>query len=284
MFSQTSPRGEESSRYLAAPEIHEQWESDYLNEYIEPLYEAIFDRLVASLGARPGATILDAGCGYGVHAMRLARRGLRVTGVDFSESALRAAEQHVERSGMSDRISLQRADLLGLPFVDASFDFINCWGVLMHVPDLDLALSELARVLRPGGRLALCENDMESLHVRFWEPALRLLKRGLGRTLPERRKTVRGIEEWYAEQNGGLLVRKTDMNWLQKYCAEQGLDMVERFPSQFTELYANLSSQMLKRAVYAYNKAWFDLIRPGGLSMGNVIIFEKRDTTSAAES
>lgn len=268
-------RSAQSATYLGSRRIHQQWESDYLNPHIEPLYEAVFDRLVQGLGAQPGQTILDAGCGYGLHAMRLARRGLEVTAVDFSESALRGARERIAGAELPMPITLERCSLLDLPFADGSFDYVHCWGVLMHIPELERALNELFRVLAPGGRIALCENDMQSLHVRLWEPILRKIKRAVGRPLPERRRTERGIEEWSDEGHGGLMVRKSDLDWLQQFADTRGLRLLDRFPSQFTELYANLPSTTLKRLVYRYNKAWFDLIGTHHGAMGNVLIFEK---------
>lgn len=268
-------RTEQSESFLRGQRVHAQWESDYLNADLDRLYDAAFERIVDALAPAPGATILDAGCGYCFHAIRLARRGLRVTGVDFSDSALADGRRNVARAGLTDKIEVQKANLLALPFPAEYFDFVNCWGVLMHIPEIDRALSEFARVLRPGGKLVLMENDMASWHVRLWEPALRAAKRLLGRGVPERRRTERGIEEWFAEKDGGLLVRKTDMNWLTGFCASQGVRLVGRFPSQFTELYVHLPTPALKRLVYRFNQAWFDQGRSARGAMGNVLIFEK---------
>src|SRR5919112_2064790 len=84
---------------------------------------------------------------------RLPRRGFGVRAVDFSESALEMGRAYVEAQGLGDRIELGRESLLELSFPDESFDYALCWGVLMHVPDAERAVAELARVLRPGGML-----------------------------------------------------------------------------------------------------------------------------------
>jgi ubiquinone/menaquinone biosynthesis C-methylase UbiE len=269
-------RTAQSEAYLRKDSAHLKWETDYLNADLDRLYDSAFDRIVASLGVTPGATILDAGCGYCFHAMRLARRGLKVTGVDFSEAALEEARRNVERAGLQDEIRVQKGDLLALPFDDSTFDHVSCWGVLMHIPEIEKVLAEFARVLKPGGKLVLMENAMGSLHVRLWEPALSAIKRLLGRPVQERRRTERGIEEWFSVEDGGLLVRKTDMDWLERSCAALGLRLVDRFPSQFTELYVHLPTPALKKLVYRFNQLWFDRIRSHHGAMGNVLVFQNR--------
>jgi ubiquinone/menaquinone biosynthesis C-methylase UbiE len=274
-MSADATRTAESESYLGGAHAHQQWHSDYLNPSLDRLYDRAFDRIVESLAPAPGATLLDAGCGYCFHAIRLARHGLKVTGVDFSESALREARQNVAEAGLGDSIHVERGNLLELAFPSASFDYVSCWGVLMHIPEIEAALGEFARVLKPNGKLVLMENDMRSLHVRFWEPTLRAFKRALRRRVPERRLTERGIEEWLPTNDGGLLVRKTDMDWLARHCATLGLRLVERFASQFTELYANLPVRALKRAVYRFNQTWFERVRSPRGAMGNILVFHK---------
>ena len=58
------------------------------------------------------------------------------------------------------------------------------WGVLMHVPNLEMALVELVRVLKPGGKLILGENNAASFDVTVPEPSMRFLKRLIGRSVP----------------------------------------------------------------------------------------------------
>jgi len=208
-------RTDKSASFLGSTEaIHGAWESDYLNPDLDQFYEAAFDRIVRALDPKPGDRVLDAGCGYGFHAVRLARRGLRVTGVDFSDVALGRARETVARFGLENFIHLEQGSLLALPFPDGTFDHVSCWGVLMHIPDLETALEELARVLRPGGRMAIGENNGRSLHVQVWERILRTAKRALGRRVPPWDWTPRGLEEWREEDGGGLMVRKLDPGFL----------------------------------------------------------------------
>jgi 2-polyprenyl-3-methyl-5-hydroxy-6-metoxy-1,4-benzoquinol methylase len=259
---------------LSEPDIHEQWESDYLNSDLNEFYDRVFQRMTEVLAPRPGEKLLDAGSGYCFHAVRLARSGLQVTGVDFSEVALRHGAEVIERAGMRNRVSVQKGDLLNLPFSEETFDYVHCWGVLMHVPQIETALTELIRLVKPGGKLVLMENNADSLHLRV-KTVVRGLLHLLGRPLKERRKTDWGCEEWETMGNSRLLVRAANIDYLVRFCAKRGLRLVERFPSQFTELYAKLPNRVLKQIVYRFNQFWFDWIQRPELAMGNVLIFEK---------
>jgi ubiquinone/menaquinone biosynthesis C-methylase UbiE len=116
-----------------------------------------FDRLDLQLGAR----ILDVGCGSGRHAAAAYRLPkAQVVGVDVDRANLAAAR---ERLQLHDRLNahgggrwdLCAADGLRLPFADACFDLVVCAEVLEHVRADGRALSEITRVLRPGGDLAV---------------------------------------------------------------------------------------------------------------------------------
>src|SRR5260221_9414160 len=96
---------------LHGPEIHAQWESVYLNPDLDRLYDRIFERIVRILSPKPDQTLLDAGCGYCFHAVRLARSGVQVTALDFSDAALQRAAATIRRAGMEHRIRLERGDL-----------------------------------------------------------------------------------------------------------------------------------------------------------------------------
>ena len=119
------------------------------------------------------------------------------------------------------------------------------------------------------------ENNAHSLHVRFWEPAVRSMKRLLGRRLGSRTRTQRGIEEWTDADAGGLLVRKTDMDWLTAFYAGIGMKLKNRIPSQFTELYVQMPGRGIRRLVHKFNYRWLEENRSPDRSMGNILIFEK---------
>ena len=104
---------------------------------------------------KPGLDVLDFGCGPGTLSVGLARlvEPGTLRGVDIEESQI-AIAQSAAQSGGHDNAAFQVADVADLPFEDDSFDIAHCHTVLTHVPDTQAALSEVRRVLKPGGIIA----------------------------------------------------------------------------------------------------------------------------------
>ena len=105
---------------------------------------------------QPAQHVLDVGCGIGGPARTLAAEfGCRVTGIDISDEFCSAAQSLNELVGLSDKISIRTADALALPFEDESFDIVWTQHVSMNIADKQALFTEMHRVLRPGGKLAL---------------------------------------------------------------------------------------------------------------------------------
>jgi len=116
------------------------------------------DKLGATLDLPPGSRVLDAGCGEGDVAVRLGTRfGLEVDGVDLLELNLRRARGKAARLGLTGSLRFHRLDYANLPFGDQTFDGVYTMETLVHAFDHRLALWELRRVLKPGGKLVLFE-------------------------------------------------------------------------------------------------------------------------------
>ena len=102
-----------------------------------------------------GGEVLDVATGTGLVAAELVRRGFRVTGLDQSPGMLDMA-----RRRFGDRIPLVEASAEALPFGDASFDHLTFTYLLRYVDDPAATMRELARVVRPGGTVAMLEFDV----------------------------------------------------------------------------------------------------------------------------
>jgi SAM-dependent methyltransferase len=104
----------------------------------------------------PGMTLLDLGCGGGRHSAEAARRGATVFAVDMSAPDLKAARDRLAEVDPEATHSVAvRGDALRLPFADGSLDRVIIAEVLEHIPGDEAAMAEIARVLRPGGLVAV---------------------------------------------------------------------------------------------------------------------------------
>jgi demethylmenaquinone methyltransferase/2-methoxy-6-polyprenyl-1,4-benzoquinol methylase len=114
--------------------------------------------LVSRIEAAPSDKILDVACGTAAVALELVRRfGCSVVGVDQSSAMLAEGRRHVARAGQGARVDLREARAEALPFGDGSFDGVTFTYLLRYVDDPAATLRELARVVRPGGRIAALE-------------------------------------------------------------------------------------------------------------------------------
>ncbi|MGH0028824.1 MAG: class I SAM-dependent methyltransferase [Myxococcota bacterium] len=148
------------------------------------------------LDVRPGELLLDAGCGEGRHCYGALERGARVVGLDLDPDGLHAAVGGIRQRAVekgSPLGEMLQGNTFHLPFADATFDKVICSEVMEHVHDYRAAAAELARVTKPGGRVAVTiptatsenlylrvgDDYFESLggHIRIFKP--RQLSEGL---------------------------------------------------------------------------------------------------------
>jgi len=113
---------------------------------------------------RPLGRALDLGCGTGVMLDRLGQRYPRVTGLDISQEMLEGFDLSALRPGLA--VTLLRGDMGALPLRTASFDVIVCRSALHHMEDEHAVLAEIARVLKPDGRLVLGEPANDNVLTR----------------------------------------------------------------------------------------------------------------------
>ena len=126
--------------------------------------------MVDAVAPQPGQRVLDVATGTGMVAFALAQRGAEVTALDQSDAMLAVARRRATPAGGSVRFVTGEAE--HLPFADASFDALTFTYLLRYVDDPQATLTELARVLKPGGRIGMVEFGVPD------NPALRQLWRG----------------------------------------------------------------------------------------------------------
>ena len=141
--------------------------------------------LVERIGATPEETVLDVACGTAAVSLELVRRyGCRVVGVDQSAAMLAAGRERVRAAGLSGRIELREGRAEELPFADASFDALTFTYLLRYVDDPAATMREVARVVRPGGRVAMLDFFVPSGLARpAWELYVRAGLPVLGRAI-----------------------------------------------------------------------------------------------------
>lgn len=149
-----------------APTAQEQFDerasSTLTAVYLTPDVVAQREKVLALLAPQPGERALDIGCGPGLTTEALALAvgtSGSVTGVDIAPPMLSIAQR---RCAKLPQVAFGMADVTKLPYADASFDVALASQVYEYVEEIDGALKELARVIRPGGRALLVDTDWES--------------------------------------------------------------------------------------------------------------------------
>ncbi len=122
---------------------------DIFSRYMEPDALLFFQRL----GVEPGKHLLDVGCGAGQLALIAARAGVQTTGCDIATNWLERARERAARERLN--VIFEEGDAEALPYADAQFDVVTSLVGAMFAPRPDLVAAELARVCRPGGKIAM---------------------------------------------------------------------------------------------------------------------------------
>jgi len=218
---------------MSTPEAWDAFFSDfYLRAYAGDARdaEAEAQALAAArlAGCEPGAELLDVPCGFGRHALPLARAGYRVTGADRSQALLDEARR---RAGGARWPKFARADYRELPFADESFDgALNLFSSLGYLGDEEdvKALASIRRVLRPGAKLVLETMHRDRLVKHWADTDWRLV--GEGRLLLDQRTfdPATGVAQVTQTLIAGDGTRDSRTYGLRVYSATELLHMLDR--------------------------------------------------------
>ncbi len=173
--------------------------------------------LLNMLNASKADKVLDVGCASGRQSFLIAEKGAEVTGIDISNSFIIEARSHIKERG-TNNISFTVADIESLPFPLDHFDKILCAEILEHVLNLDEAMNQLLRVLKPGGLLVISvpnENGKGTL----WQRARTLVLKE--RFAPLEDFSLQGIE-----RHGDAHLRKFNQKTIAKFLRQYPLDIL----------------------------------------------------------
>ena len=137
---------------------------------------AVHQRILATLCGNWSGTALEVGPGTARFTMPLLRQGVEMTLVDISAGMLTTAQENIEAAGLAEHLeATQEGSIYELPFSDGTFDHSISLNVLNHLEDATKAISELGRVVKPGGEVLFNYANLCSL---YWPAARRINARG----------------------------------------------------------------------------------------------------------
>ncbi|MCU7934167.1 MAG: methyltransferase domain-containing protein [Candidatus Thiodiazotropha sp. (ex Dulcina madagascariensis)] len=136
----------------------------------DAVFTRLFDKYAARLALPPSARVLEVGCGTGAMMRFLAKRSDfsgKAIGVDQSPPFIKAATGFAQRERVDDRVAFRIGDAHNLDFPAAAFDAVIANTLISHVTEPETVLREMARVVRPGGTVAIFDGDYASLTYAF---------------------------------------------------------------------------------------------------------------------
>ena len=200
-----------------------------------------------------GLDILDVGCGQGIDVANFVRAGASVTGVDLTPKHVELAQRHLDAVGLEANIV--EGDAERLPFPDRCFDRVTSNGVLHHTPRIEEALTEIRRVLRPGGETRIILYNRRSFHYWLTQVVYRgILSGALIRERAMSRVLSDGVE--YSRIGARPLVRVYSPRQARNLLREAGFERVSSSVRHYnvsdtpvTNLLARVLPALRKRSV-----------------------------------
>lgn len=177
----------------AALDLHSDF---WMHRHFRAMAE-IYLSLLTQVELLPGDRVLDLGCGSGTHfawiASMVGPEG-RIVGVDPDQRNIDLAASRIEHAPYREQVELRIGLLHPLPFADASFDAVWCAGSLQYEPDPIGAIREMARVVRPGGKVAAQDVEMHTMMLGPMPDELLIALKG---ALPHGETGTEGFVDWF---------------------------------------------------------------------------------------
>lgn len=190
-----------------------------------------------------------------------------VRATSFMESTSRQTASLTRARGLASA-TFAKADLTNLEDPDGKWQYILCWGVLMHIPDVEAAVAELARVLAPAGVLVVGEGNSGS-----WQARAQALYNRLRR--PEVLKaTPAGMEYWTQTSAGPLLSRSANVAWLVRQFHRHRVELKQLRAGGFA--YKPGLPAFLSSALLVFNRFYFKHVRWAAPAASNFLVLHKR--------
>jgi SAM-dependent methyltransferase len=253
----------------------ESWDDDYYHPIALPFYDAAVSTMLELMKVEKGATVVDGGCGPGVHSVRVARQGHKVLAIDISQTMLDEAKARVAKAGFASQVSFQQEALTQLSFPDASFKYVFSWGVIIHIREAEKALAELCRIVEPGGKLALYVTNNASLDNRI-EAVARFVAR---KPQTGRQDLKLGTGVLYEMHGEKLWVWGFDIGELVRLAGTHGMQLEHRLVGEFSEIQRRVGGP-LRRSLLRLNNFCFRKKVSPAAAAANLLIFEKRAANS----
>lgn len=158
LFQLNDHQTNEEIKACCAAVYESDWARLLLGDSFHPGGLALTEQLGTLIGLGPGQRVLDVAAGTGTSAIFLAERfGCEVVGIDYGRDSVALANAAASEAGLASRVRFEQGDAERLPFEANNFDAVICECAFCTFPNKTTAAAEIARVLRPGGRLGLSD-------------------------------------------------------------------------------------------------------------------------------
>ena len=233
-----------------------------LDESLRPRPHSMLYEVVSACGVNASSLVLDIGSGRGNHSCALAQRfGCAVVGLDVAQFHIEQGRARAVQEGVSDRVSFVQGNIQALPFEDERFDFLWSRDMLMHVPALPAALTECARVLKPGGAMlvytTVATGRMEPKEAAWLYASFGLVPESMDEAVVEAAFQAAGFQLYSTEPLGSEL-----MEWVEEHEGRASRELMRlarmlRKPEYYQEL---LGTSRYEVALANYHWALYILL------------------------